>query len=256
MAETGEERTGLEVVRNGAVAEIWFDAPPVNALTHDTWRSFLACLDELAIDDDLSVLLIRGRGKGFCAGADLKFSGGMDTATRRSKHRTEGNALEVLYNFPAATICVMHGFAVGAGVTIATLCDVRIASQETMLSMPEIRWGLSVASGGARITRVGVRQGRLREMLFTGRKYSADEAAEIGLLDYSVAPDQLESKVAELTAQITAQTPHLIKLMKAGMNAAERVRGWDTGHAASYDYTVQMRNTANPKARTDGFFTR
>jgi enoyl-CoA hydratase/carnithine racemase len=186
----------------------------------------------------------------------MKFSPNMDDATRKVQHRLEMATVSALYDFPAITLCVIHGFAIGAGVSIATLSDMRIATTDSKFSMPEIDWGLSVASGGARIRRAGVRTGRVREILFSGRNFSGEEAAEMGLVDYAVAPDELDAKVVELEGIFGKKDPRSVRIMKAGLNAAERAGDWERGHVASYEFTVQMRKASNPAGRAAKFFDR
>ena len=249
-------RPGVDLVRRGNVAELWLDNPPVNAMNPQVWQSLASYLDELSLDQDLALLILRGRNRGFCGGADLKFSPRMDDATRKVQHRLELATITALYDFPAATLCVVHGFAIGAGISLAVMSDLRVASADAKFSMPEIDWGLSVGSGGARIRRLGVRTGRVREILMTGRKFAASEAGEMGLVDYVVAAEELDGKVEELENVLGQKNPRLMRIMKAGLNAAERAGDWERGNQASYEFTVQMRKAANPEALAAPFFER
>jgi enoyl-CoA hydratase len=248
------KETSFSVRRAGRVAELILDHPPVNAFNPDVWRELVEGLDELATDDELSVLVLRGQGKGFSAGADLKYSGLVGPADTRIKNRIEAGVHEALYEFPGVTICAIHGFCIGAGITVASLCDIRIASADATFSMPEIRWSLSVAGGGAKLARIGMSTGRVREMLFTGRKFTAAEAYDMGLVDHVVEEGGLDGRLAELQAELVNKEPRAVKLMKAGINAAERAGDWERGASASADFTRQMKAGGAARERTAEFF--
>lgn len=83
----------------------------------------------------------------------------------------------------------MHGFAVGAGLVLASMCDIRLASQSCMFSMPEIAVGISVAGGGAQMRRLGLREGFIRDLILNGHKIDTAVAAREGLIDH-VLPDE------------------------------------------------------------------
>src|SRR5262249_23452493 len=157
-----------------------------------------------AADADVRVVFVRGAGPVFCAGADLKERKEMsvdDVRNRRLRGYAAYHALETL---PMPAIAVVHGAALGSGAEIAASCDFILATPQATFAPPEAMWGTVGAT--QRLPRV-LGKRLAKDLMFTGRKLTAEEARAAGLVTRIVAADQLEAALAELAQTIAKASP-------------------------------------------------
>jgi enoyl-CoA hydratase/carnithine racemase len=221
------------------VLQIVLTRPPVNACSYSLYEGLSGALDELAQRDDVGAVVFRGEGRGFCAGADVRQFLDLTPQTRRARHDMVSGVMRKLYDAPVPVIVAIHGFAIGAGLAMASLCDIRFASPEAVFAMPEIDRG-TVGGGGAFFNRLGIRSGQIREMLYTGRRYSAQEALDIGLIDHLVPLEELSDRVHQLAATIAAKSRLALRLTKQAANEAESLPGWYEGYVASHRHSAAL----------------
>lgn len=153
------------------------------------------------------VLLVRGTGKAFCAGADLKERRAMEPA-KRAAHNTVINVfIDALANAPMPTIAVVNGAALGGGCELALACDLRVAAADAPIGLTETRIGAIPGAGGTqRLPRyIGV--ARALELMMTGEPVTGARAEEIGLVNYAVAQDALDEKARVLASVIASRSP-------------------------------------------------
>jgi len=171
----------------------------------------IAAAEALAADDAVHVVLIKGEGPVFCAGADLKERQGMSTAELTARRVKGFTAYAAIERLPQAVIAVVHGPAFGSGCEIAGACDFILASTKAQFRYPEVSWGTIGAT--QRLPRmVGTRMAK--ELLFTGRTIDAQEAKEIGLVNHVYQPEELEERAAAMAQQIAAAAPLTVRLTK------------------------------------------
>jgi methylglutaconyl-CoA hydratase len=152
-----------------------------NALNATMQREIVACLGELAGNDDVRVLLIRAAGKHFCAGADVSGRGEDKGAPAGAPPATLADMLVDIDRFPKPTIALVQGGAVGGGAGIAACCDVTLADAQAFVSIPEVRIG--VAPGG--LVSILVRtmgERNVRRYALSGERIKAAEALRVGLV--------------------------------------------------------------------------
>jgi enoyl-CoA hydratase len=200
-------------VKDG-VATITLNRPESrNALNRAMCEDLVAAA-AAATDDQENVRLVfvRGAGPVFCAGADLKERKEMsvdDVRNRRLRGYAAYNALEAL---PMPAIAVVHGAALGSGAEIAASCDFIVATPEATFATPEAMWGTVGAT--QRLPRV-LGKRLAKDLMFTGRRLTAEEARGAGLVTRIIAADQLEGALAELAQTIAKASP-------AGLRQAKR----------------------------------
>jgi enoyl-CoA hydratase/carnithine racemase len=149
------------------------------------------------------VLLLRGSGRAFCAGADLKERKGMDLAARLAHNGAIRAAIDAIASARFVTIAVLNGFALGGGLELALACDLRIAAAGITLGLTESRVGAFPGAGGTqRLPRlVGV--SRALQMMFSGEPVTSEYALSVGLVNEVVSPEQLKAR-AHAFAQMLA----------------------------------------------------
>jgi enoyl-CoA hydratase/carnithine racemase len=209
--------TGIVVEKSAeGIVQIRLNRPDrLNALGVDMVDALLAAITEAAASDARAIL-IRGTGRAFCAGADLKERRTMDEAARIKHNRAINAAVDALDAAPMPTLCAVNGLALGGGCEIALACDLRYAAEDAQIGLTEARIGAIPGAGGTqRLPRV-IGATRAMELILTGEPITGKRAAEIGLINAAVAADQLEAHVMRIAAVLASRSP-------SGARTAKRV---------------------------------
>ncbi|HKA81716.1 MAG TPA: enoyl-CoA hydratase/isomerase family protein [Xanthobacteraceae bacterium] len=182
------------------VATITLNRPDArNALNRAMCEDLVAAAAAACNDDAVRLVLVRGAGPVFCAGADLKEREDMSVDEVRNRRLRGFAAYHALEALPMPAVAVVHGAAIGSGSEIAAACDFIVATPEATFATPEALWGTVGAT--QRLARV-LGKRLAKDMMFTGRKLTADEAKVAGLVTRIVEPGKLDAALAELAATI------------------------------------------------------
>ena len=203
----------LESIADGVV-QLRLNRPErMNALGHDMSKRLLAAV-ESALASKVRAILVRGTGKSFCAGADLKERREMNAA-QRAAHNTAINAfINALANAPVPTIAVINGLALGGGCELAMVCDMRIMAADATIGLTETRIGVIPGAGGTQRLPRFIGTAHALELMMTGEPIGGARAAEIGLVNWSVPADQLDAKAKSLASVIAARSPVGVRAIK------------------------------------------
>ncbi len=208
----------LKVTFEADVATLWLNRPEKkNALTLAMWSALPGLLAGIAAEPSAKVLVVRGAGGTFAAGADI---GEFETVyatpdSTRAYFDRVGEAMEALASFDKPTVAMIEGACVGGGLGLALACDLRIASTDARLALTPGKLGLVYSLPDTRRLVQAVGLSWAKDILFTGRLIAADEALAIGLVDALHAPGVLEAAVADKTAQIAAASQWTARRAKA-----------------------------------------
>ncbi len=204
---TGEWRNFEFAVADG-IATLTLNRPEkLNALTFDIYADLRDLLSELPARRDVRVLMITGRGAGFCSGGDVEEIIGplleLETAELLEFTRMTGSVVQALRECPLPVIAAVNGVAAGAGAAIALACDLRVLARSASFAFLFTRVGLAGADmGTAYLLPRLVGLGRATELLMLGDKVSAERAAEIGLAGSVVADEDLADVAHALAARM------------------------------------------------------
>ncbi|MBC7107066.1 MAG: enoyl-CoA hydratase/isomerase family protein [Firmicutes bacterium] len=201
----------------GRRADIVLDRPEaLNALDGEMITDLARAMAKIEDNPDVRVVVLRGSGNSFCAGADLRFV--MDLLDRPDDlerfTRLLGETFNALEFLDRPVIGALHGYVLAGGLELALCCDLLIAAQDARIGDQHVNFGL-IPGGGAsvRLPRaVGLR--RAAELLYSGRWLSGREAAEMGLVNRAVPREQLSAAVDELAGELAAKSPDALKAMK------------------------------------------
>lgn len=200
-------------------------ADKMNALDPAMFDALIEAGEKLRHDAAVRAVVIAGRGKAFCAGLDMQsFEGmgqgiGADLIART--HGIANRPQQVAYawrQLPVPVIAAVHGVAFGGGLQVALGADVRIVAPDARLSVMEIRWGLVPDMAGMLLMRELARTDVVRELTWTGRIFSGEEALHIGFAT-RVSADPLADALA-LAHEIAGKSPDAIRAGKRLLNAA------------------------------------
>lgn len=210
----------VRVERSGATATLWLARPQArNALNLAMCHGLREAFEGFETDADLRVVLIRGEGPGFCAGADLKERKDKDAPWVRMRRMSAFAAYDAIQSCAKPVVALVHGPVVGSGGEIALCADFIVAASDTTFRFPEPQWGTVGAT--QRLQRaIGIRTAK--DLLFTGRALHAGEALSLGLVSRVVEPDRLDAAGAEVARAIGAAPPLALKLTKQAMDLGSR----------------------------------
>lgn len=183
------------------VATVWLNRPERNnAYNGEMISALLETFGALATDDACRLVVIRGRGKHFQAGADLSWIREVrvkDWNANAEVSRNTTHAVQGLTTFPKPTIALIHGGCFGGGTGVAAACDIIIAARDAIFSITEARWGLMAAPIFPQlISRMG--PGRTRRYSLTCERFSGERAMEIGLVDEVCDAADLDATAAPI----------------------------------------------------------
>lgn len=209
-AGTAQEAPSIEVERQEAVATLWLNRPERrNAFNLAMWRRLGDLALELAAEQDLRCLVLRGRGGAFAAGADIsEFPDKRSSSEQAVGYaKVMDRATEAVAHCPAPTLAVIEGPCVGGGLELAVQCDLRLASQNARFGIPINRIGhcLPYPAMIALVELAG--RATALEILLEGRILTAEEALAKGLLTRVVPDDALEDEAAATVQRIAAGAP-------------------------------------------------
>jgi enoyl-CoA hydratase len=206
----------LQIELQGHVATLWLNRPDSrNALNLAMCREITAACESLEAEEEVRVVIVRGRGAVFCAGADLKERQGMSAAELVARRVAGFTAYASLEAFSKPLIAAVHGPAFGSGGEIAAACDFALATPAASFKYPEVSWGTVGAT--QRLPRIVGRR-MAKELLFTGRQVEAQEALQLQLVNHVYAPEEFDARIAEMAERIAAANPLTVKLTKQSID--------------------------------------
>jgi len=173
----------------------------LNAMNTDVIAELSRSIDIAGFDDSIKVVIITGSGeKSFCAGADIAYMVNIDPMAAEKYAASAQGVLNKIERLDKPVIAAVNGFALGGGCELSMVCDMRIASSNAKLGQPEVTIGIPPGWGGTqRLVRL-VGPAKAKELIFTGKMISAQEAYEIGLVNKVVSlgnEDQLPPEVGD-----------------------------------------------------------
>ena len=189
---------------DGPVATLTLGRPDQrNALSSPLMRELLAAFGELRERTDVHAVILGGEGPAFCAGHDLAELRELDESGYRAVFALCGEMMMALHELPQPVIARVHGIATAAGCQLVAACDLAIASSAARFATPGVKIGLFCSTPMVEVSRAVGRK-RALEMLLTGTPVDARTAADWGLVNRVVAPEELDAATHELARHIAA----------------------------------------------------
>lgn len=232
----------------GHVGEVVLDHPPVNALDSKAWNELAGVISELGARPAVRCLLIRGEGRGFCAGVDIKE---MQQHPERIVELNRGNFLtfRAVHSCEVPVVTAVHAFVIGGGIGICGASDVVLAAEDAYFSLPEIDRG---AMGGASHLLRMFPLHKVRAAFFTGGRITAAEAFRLGCVERLVPPKKLLKEARAFAGLIAAKSRRALTLAKEALNGLEP-RDVDHGYRFEQGFTLEMYLHQDSKKARDAF---
>ena len=217
---TDYQNIELETDSRG-IATLWLNRPEKNnAFNSATISELILALDQVAADPAVRLLLLRGRGKHFCAGGDLGWMQEAATLDFNGNLADARNLAELLYNLyqlKKPTLAVVQGAAFGGAVGLVSCCDMAIGADTALFSLSEVRIGLMPATISPFVVKaMGERAARRYSM--TAERFDGRKAAELGLLSEAYPAEELEAQLDSWVSNLLLNSPQAMVACKALYN--------------------------------------
>lgn len=183
----------------------------LNALSHEMLERLLHLFRQAKKDASVKALLLTGEGKGFCAGADIKQLAALQGQEGLAFAALGQSVLNELEDLGKPSLAAIHGFAFGGGCELAMAATLRIASDSAQFGQPEIKLGVMPGFGGTqRLARL-IGLGRALDLCLSGRRFSAEQAFQWGLISEMTSTADLLNKANQILLELTKLSPFAIK---------------------------------------------
>jgi enoyl-CoA hydratase/carnithine racemase len=186
-----------------------------NAYDPGMTRQVVAALETASTS---RAVVITGRGRGFCAGGSLDQLGAPTVPAMRELYRSSLQMFDAIRQCPRPVIAAVNGAAAGGGNELVVACDLAIAARSATFGQTGPRVGSSPVTGATNVLAVQIGEKRAKEMAMLCRRYSADQALELGLVNAVVDDDQLEAAVESLVGEIALLSPRYLEITKISSN--------------------------------------
>ena len=204
--------------KDGAVGHLIFNNPERhNAVSLDMWEAAEAVVADFKSDPAIRVMVVSGAGgKAFVSGADIsRFEKDRSTeATAKSYAVRVERAYAAFYDFPKPSLAMIRGYCIGGGMAMAMCCDMRICTDTSKFGIPAAKLGLGYGFKGIKRFVDVVGPSFAKEIFYTARQFTADEAERMGLVNRVVPAGTLEQYVADYTATMAANAPLTVDSVK------------------------------------------
>ena len=238
MSDTAHPSSNvLHVDTTDRVATVWMNRPDkLNAMNQEFWEGLPTILAALGDDDDVRAIVIAGRGPAFSVGIDLEMFGDVDLSGAKAAGASPAAQNTELYHLikrmqdsvtavercPKPVIAAVHGYCLGGALDLITACDIRLASEDVVISVRETKLGMVADVGTVqRLPRI-IARGPANELLYTGKDIGAERAMAIGLVnDVLGSVDELHAAAHTMAVEIAANSPMVVRGLKQVMRAGE-----------------------------------
>jgi enoyl-CoA hydratase/carnithine racemase len=202
----------------GGVGTIRLDRPPMNALNFEIQDALTVAAAEATARRDVSAVIIYGGEKVFAAGADIKEMQPMSYTDMVDRSVALQAAFTAIARIPKPTVAAITGYALGGGCELSLACDFRVAADNARLGQPEVLLGVIPGAGGTqRLSRL-IGPARAKDIIFTGRFVSAEEALRIGLVDEVVAPEDVYAAARRRVERYVGGPAYAIRAAKEAID--------------------------------------
>ncbi|WMD18633.1 enoyl-CoA hydratase-related protein [Achromobacter seleniivolatilans] len=248
--QTQTPQCHIERRAEGVVA-ITFDNGRLNLLTSEAAAIYTATLRDLARDDSIRLLIVQGGAAAFLGGADIKFLKDAGKADIDAYIRGVYALCEQLRDLPFPTMSIISGYCLGAGMEVAAVCDIKVASGDAKFGMPEVKLGVPSVIHGAMLPGM-IGWTRTRDLLLSGRMIGAQQACDWGLISDVAGEGGLAQCAAAWQKELLEGGPHAMRIQK------KLIRDWERLPLAEaisigIDALVSAYETDEPKRYMEAF---
>ncbi len=244
------------VAREGAVATVTLNRPArLNVLNSALIAETTRAIADLDGEGGPRAIVLRGAGRAFVAGADVREMRELDPSGARDFITRLHGLFAMIRSAEALVIAAVHGPALGAGCELVAACDLRIAGESAVFGMPEVRVGMpSVIEAALLVPLIGL--GRAQHMVYTGDPLDAREALAAGMVTRVVPDDELEETARALAHQIAGYSPTAMRLQKSLVRRWYYTEAMDRSIKLGIDHYAEAFEVSDPRRAIDAFLAK
>lgn len=238
----------LTVEHKGAIAVLTFNRPEVlNAFNNDLMEATLATVTRLNTDDDVRVIVVRGAGRAFSPGFDLKASAGRRMEGVQDWERQMQLQFDFIMQFwhsPKPTVAAVHGYCIAGAFELALACDVTIAGANTRFGEPEVRFGTGIV---AMLLPWVTGPKQAKEILLTGEdQLSAEDALRMGIVNRVVPDEDVFERAMEVATSMVTAAERSVRFTKRAINDTYETMGFSRALKSALDTDVLLNAATDP----------
>ena len=207
----------IEASRDDSIATVSLNRPELhNAMNEQLMKELTSCFRELSKDDSVRTIILTGKGKSFCAGADLNWMKSMVNYSKEENRKDSMLLLDlfnIIYSCPKPVIGKINGHAFGGGLGLIAVCDITIGIPGLKFAFSEAKLGI-IPSVISTFVAPRISPADMRRLFITAERFDSSTAHEIGLLDYVTTPEKFDEKVKYCIEQVQTSGPIAIKEVK------------------------------------------
>ncbi|MEN6389188.1 MAG: enoyl-CoA hydratase-related protein [Syntrophomonas sp.] len=204
-----------------SVATLKLNRPQANnALNSEMLDELIEVISQIAEDGEIKALIICGAGKSFCAGGDVESFSTFGSAEAREFVDRVFHLERLVVDLPQPTIAAVSGFALGGGMEIVMMCDLRIAAANSRFGQPEVNLGIIPGAGATQRLVQNVSLCQAKEMILLGETIRAADAMQLGIINKVVPLDELRESAREWAKKLVSKPPLAVQAAKKAINAA------------------------------------
>ena len=207
----------LEIQQNKDVVTVILNRPEThNAINEELMKELTSCFKELNKNDKVRIIILTGKGKSFCAGADLNWMKSMAKYSKEENIKDSQLLLdlyETIYSCSKSVIAKINGHAFGGGIGLFAVCDITISAPNCKFAFSEVKLGIIPAVISTYIAR-RITLSNMKRLFLTGERFTSEYAKEIGLIDYVIPENELDKKTQEYVELLRSSGPNAIQEVK------------------------------------------
>lgn len=210
-----EKYKNIQLEIENEMAVLKFNRPDqLNAMNREMMDEIINAIETVNANEEVKIGIIKGNGRAFMAGADIKEYGNQSSEQFKSFQERGEKLYESIENAPQPWIAAVNGFALGGGFEIALSCDMILASETAKMGLPEVFLCLVPGGGGTQrlIQKIGIN--RVKEMLFTGGQYTSKSLFDWGIVNHIFKAEEFEAEVSRFAQKLTRRPHKALKELK------------------------------------------
>jgi methylglutaconyl-CoA hydratase len=216
----------IKIQREEDIVTIYLNRPEVhNAMSEQLMKELTICFNDLSKDEKTRIIILTGKGKSFCAGADLNWMKSMVNYSKEENIRDSRllvSLYDSIYNCPKPVIGRVNGHAFGGGLGLFAVCDIAIAVPYCKFAFSEVKLGIIPAVISTYIAR-RIKLSTMRRLFITGERFDSEYAKNIGLIDYVVEEKEIDKKIKFYIKLLHSSSPNAVKEVKKLIDSCERM---------------------------------
>ncbi len=241
----------LSTITEGQIKIITITRPKaLNALNKSLIEEIGAAVQSAMQEDSIFGVIITGEGtKAFAAGADIKGFPSLDLKAASALVQSGNRVFDLIASAPKPVIAVVNGYALGGGLELAMACHMRIANEEAVFGMPEVKLGLIPGYGGTQRLASLIGKAKALEYILTADMMNAAEALDLGLVNHLMASEETLQKAKDIILKISKRGPNAVSAAIQCINLAES----DQGYSAEQEHFVQLMLSSEAREGVSAF---